>query len=92
MSSIDPSLQSFVRRVHTKMIYRTVLKWSVIWLMVSGVIVLAVRFTANELPADWWQFLLGTWAALAFIAWIREIARQPLIKQLRAAFDRKIPA
>jgi len=88
MSSIDPSLQSFVRKVHVMMIYRTVLKWSVVWLMISGVAVLVTRFT-GELPINWWQWMLGSWAALACIAWYRERLRQPESKQLRAAFDRQ---
>jgi len=88
MSSIDPALQSFVRKVHAMMIYRTLLKWSVVWLMISGVAVLATRFT-GELPTNWWQWMLGSWTALACIAWYRESLRQPESKQLRAAFDRQ---
>ena len=88
MSSIDPALQSFVRKVHAMMIYRTLLKWSVVWLMISGVAVLVTRFT-GELPTNWWQWMLGSWTALACIAWYRESLRQPESKQLRAAFDRQ---
>ncbi len=88
MSSIDPALQSFVRKVHAMMIYRTLLKWSVVWLMISGVAVLVTRFT-GELPTNWWQWMLGSWTALACIAWYRENLRQPDSKQLRAAFDRQ---
>ena len=88
MSSIDPALQSFVRKVHAMMIYRTLLKWSVVWLMISGVAVLATRFT-GELPTNWWQWMLGSWTALACIAWYWESLRQPESKQLRAAFDRQ---
>jgi hypothetical protein len=88
MSSIDPSLQSFVRKVHAMMIYRTLLKWSVGWLMILGVAVLVTRFT-GELPTNWWQWMLVSWTALACIAWYRESLRQPESKQLRAAFDRQ---
>ena len=81
MSSIDPSLQSFVRKVHVVMVYRTLLKWSVVWLMVSGVVVLIFRFM-GELPTNWWHWLLGTWIALAAAAWYRESQRQPDPRQL----------
>ena len=88
MSSLDPSLQSFVRKVYAVMIYRTLLKWSVVWLMVSGVIVLIFRFT-GELPTSWWHWLIGSWIILAGSAWFRESQHQPEPKQLRAAFDRQ---
>ena len=70
------------------MIYRTLLKWSVVWLMVSGVMVLIFRFT-GELPTNWWHWLIGSWIVLTGSAWYRESQRQPESKQLRAAFDRQ---
>ncbi len=70
------------------MIYRTLLKWSVVWLMVSGVMVLIFRFT-GELPTNWWHWLIGSWIVLTGSAWYRESQRQPEPKQLRAAFDRQ---
>ena len=68
MSTIDPALQSFVRRVHAMMIYRSVLRWSALWLMIAGVVVLGIRFT-SDLPGDWWKYLLASWALLVAIAW-----------------------
>ena len=88
MSSIDPALQSFVRRVHAMMIYRSVLRCSGIWLMIAGVLVLGIRFT-SDLPINWWKYLLGSWLALLAVAWYRESKRRPDPKQLRAAFDRQ---
>ena len=70
------------------MIYRTLLKWSVVWLMVSGVMVLIFSFT-GELPTNWWHWLIGSWIVLTGSAWYRESQRQPESKQLRAAFDRQ---
>ena len=88
MSTIDPALQSFVRRVHAMMIYRSVLRWSALWLMIAGVVVLGIRFT-SDLPGDWWKYLLASWALLVAIAWYHESQRRPDPKQLRAAFDRQ---
>ena len=56
MSTIDPALQSFVRRVHAMMIYRSVLRWSALWLMIAGVVVLGIRVT-SDLPGDRWKYL-----------------------------------
>ena len=58
MSTIDPALQSFVRRVYAMMICRSVLRWSALWLMIAGVVVLGIRFT-SDLPGDWWKYLFG---------------------------------
>ena len=68
------------------MVYRTALKWTGVWVMVMGVIVLVVRFT-GALPANWWLFALLSLVPLIGAAWFVEYRRKPKMEQMRAAFD-----
>ena len=68
------------------MVYRTVLKWAGVWVMVMGVIVLVVRFT-GALPANWWHYALLSLLPLIGAAWFVEYRRRPRMEQMRAAFD-----
>jgi hypothetical protein len=86
MNSANRSLQSFTRRIQLMMIYRTALKWAGVWVMIMGVIVLAVRFT-GALPPNWWLFALLSLIPLIGTAWFVEYRRRPRMEQMRAAFD-----
>ncbi|SVC54547.1 uncharacterized protein METZ01_LOCUS307401, partial [marine metagenome] len=86
MDSANHSLQSFTRRIQMMMVYRTALKWTGVWVMVMGVIVLVVRFT-GALPANWWLFALLSLVPLIGAAWFVEYRRKPKMEQMRAAFD-----
>jgi len=88
MGSPNHSLESFIRRIHLMMVYRTALKWSAVWLMVLGVLVLVARF-AESLPAHWWAYALGSLIPLVAGAWYVESGRRPDAAKMRAAFDRE---
>ena len=88
MGSPNHSLDSFVRRIHLMMVYRTVLKWAAGWLMMLGVIVLVARF-AESLPGYWWAYALGSFVPLIGAAWYVESGRRPDAVKMRAAFDRE---
>ena len=88
MGSPNHSLESFIRRIHQMMVYRTTLKWSAAWLMILGVLVLVARF-AESLPAYWWAYALGSFIPLIAAAWYLESGRRPDPAKMRAAFDRE---
>ena len=76
MDSANHSLQSFTRKIQLMMVYRTALKWTGVWVMIMGVIVLVVRFT-GALPPNWWLFAFLSLVPLIGAAWFVEYQRRP---------------
>jgi hypothetical protein len=67
---------------------RCLLRWSVVWLMMAGVVVLAMRFKGVH-PEDWRWGFAGAWGVLAVAAGIHSFRSRPDTRKLLAALDRQ---
>ena len=90
MRPTDPSsvLQALAGKVQFMMAYRTLLRWSVVGLMVAGVVVLAIRFKGYD-PKDLWEWFAGAWGILAVSAFVHSYRHKPNTGRLLAALDQQ---
>ena len=70
------------------MAYRTLLRWSIVGLMVGGVVVLAIRFKGFN-PQDVWEWFAGAWVIMAVAAFVQTYRKRPERGRLLAALDRQ---